>query len=67
MASSPMMTCRRPKETTSTFVGKARERYGDKHDEDMKWADQWQQRSQPEIATDKTRRGEVIKKIWIAE
>ena len=49
------------------FVGKARERYGDKNDEDMKWEDQWQQRSQPELATDKTRRGEVIKKIWIAE
>jgi uncharacterized protein YjbJ (UPF0337 family) len=49
------------------FVGKARERYGDKNDEDMKWADQWRQRSQPEVATDKTRRGEVIKKIWIAE
>lgn len=51
----------------SRFVGKARERYGDKNDEDMKWADQWRQRSQSEIATDKTRRGEIIKKIWISE
>jgi hypothetical protein len=33
----------------------------------MKWADQWQKRSQPEVETDKTRRGEVIKKIRIAE
>jgi uncharacterized protein YjbJ (UPF0337 family) len=49
------------------FVGKAWERYGDKNDEDMKWAGQWQQRSQPEVTTEKTRRGEVIKKIWIAE
>jgi len=33
----------------------------------MKWADRWQQRAQPEAAMDMTRRGEIIKKIWIAE
>ena len=31
-----------------------------------KWADQWQQR-EPEATTDMTRRGEIIKKIWMAE
>jgi uncharacterized protein YjbJ (UPF0337 family) len=30
------------------FIGKVQERYGEKKDELMKWADQWQQRSQPE-------------------
>jgi len=30
------------------FLGKAQERYGDKKDELMKWADQWHQQSQPE-------------------
>ena len=44
-----------------------RERYGENKDELMKWADQWQQRAQPEAAMDMTRRGEIIKKIWIAE
>ena len=29
-------------------IGKVQERYGEKKDELMKWADQWQQRSQPE-------------------
>src|SRR6185295_13993133 len=45
----------------------ARERYGENKDELMKWADQWQQRAQPEVTMDMTRRGEIIKKIWIAE
>lgn len=44
-----------------------RERYGGNKNELMKWADQWQQRSQPETRKEKTRRGEIIKKIWIAE
>jgi uncharacterized protein YjbJ (UPF0337 family) len=44
-----------------------RERYGEHKDELMKWADQWQQRSLPETKKEKTRRGEVIKKIWITE
>jgi uncharacterized protein YjbJ (UPF0337 family) len=44
-----------------------REQYGNKKHELMKWADQWQQRSQPEAAKEKTHRGEVIKKIWITE
>ncbi len=48
-------------------VSLVRERYGENKDELMKWADQWQQRTQPETAKEKTRRGEVIKKIWIAE
>ena len=48
-------------------VSLVRERYGENKDELMKWADQWQQRTQPETAKQKTRRGEVIKKIWIAE
>ena len=37
------------------FVGKVQERYGDKKDELMKWADQWHQKSQPEATKDKTR------------
>ena len=37
------------------FVGKAQDRYGDKKDELMKWADQWYQRSQPEATKEKTR------------
>ena len=45
----------------------ARERYGENKDELMKWADQWRQRSQPDAANEKMRRGEVIKKIWITE
>jgi uncharacterized protein YjbJ (UPF0337 family) len=48
-------------------VSLVRERYGENKDELMKWADQWQQRTQPETAKQKTRRGEVIKKIWITE
>jgi hyperosmotically inducible protein len=48
-------------------VSLVRERYGENKDELMKWADQWQQRTQPETAKEKTRRGELIKKIWIAE
>lgn len=55
------------KESRNKFVGKARGRYGDQKDEDMEWAGQWQQRSQPEVATDKTSGGEVINKIWDAE
>jgi len=38
-----------------TFVGKVQERYGDKKDDIMKWADQWHQRSQPEATKEKTR------------
>jgi len=45
----------------------ARERYGESKDELMKWADQWRQRTQPEATMDITRKGEIIKKIWIAE
>jgi uncharacterized protein YjbJ (UPF0337 family) len=48
-------------------AGLVRERYDGNKDELMKWADQWQQRAQPEAAMDMTRRGEIIKKIWIAE
>jgi uncharacterized protein YjbJ (UPF0337 family) len=48
-------------------VSLVREQYGEKKDELMKWADQWQQRSQPETTKEKMRRGEVIKKIWITE
>jgi uncharacterized protein YjbJ (UPF0337 family) len=48
-------------------VSLVREQYGEKKDELMKWADHWQQRSQPEAATERMRRGEVIKKIWITE
>jgi uncharacterized protein YjbJ (UPF0337 family) len=48
-------------------VSLVRERYSETKDELMKWADQWQQRAQPEAAMDMTRRGEIIKKIWIAE
>ncbi len=49
------------------FVGKARERYDNTKDEDMKWTYQWQQRSQPEVTTEKTPGGEAVKKLWIAE
>jgi len=44
-----------------------RERYDGNKDELKKWADQWQQRSLPEAKKEKTRRGEVIKKIWRTE
>ncbi len=37
------------------FVGKVQERYGDKQDELMKWADQWHQRSHPVAMGNKTR------------
>jgi len=37
------------------FVGKVQERYGDKKDVLMKWADQWYQRSQSEAMGQKTR------------
>ena len=30
------------------FIGKVQERYGDKKDELMKWADQWHQKPTPE-------------------
>jgi hyperosmotically inducible periplasmic protein len=44
-----------------------RERYGENQDELMKWADQWQRRAQPEATMDMTRRGEIIKMIWMTE
>jgi uncharacterized protein YjbJ (UPF0337 family) len=47
-------------------VSLVRERYGEKKDELMKWADERQQRSQPEGTNEMTRRGEVIKKLLIA-
>jgi osmotically-inducible protein OsmY/uncharacterized protein YjbJ (UPF0337 family) len=49
------------------FIGKVQERYGEKKDELMKWADQWQQRSQSEATKEKTRREEIIQKRWITE
>jgi len=48
-------------------VSLVQEQYGEKKDDLMKWANQWQQRSQSEATKEKTRRGEVIKKMWIAE
>ena len=36
------------------FIGKVQERYGDKKDELMKWADQWNQKSEPEATKPKT-------------
>jgi uncharacterized protein YjbJ (UPF0337 family) len=36
-------------------VSLVRERYGEQKDELIKWADQWQQRSQPEATKEKTR------------
>jgi uncharacterized protein YjbJ (UPF0337 family) len=44
-----------------------RERYGEHKDELMRWADPWQQRAQPKATRDMTRRGEIIKKIWMTE
>jgi hyperosmotically inducible protein len=44
-----------------------RERYDRNKDELMKWAGQWRQRSLPDAKKEKTRRGEVIKKIWRTE
>jgi uncharacterized protein YjbJ (UPF0337 family) len=41
------------------------EQYGNKKHELMKWANQWQQWSQPVAAKEKTRRGEVIKRMGI--
>ncbi len=38
-----------------TIIGKMQERYGDKKDELMKWADTWHQKSAPESTTQKTR------------
>lgn len=38
-----------------TFVGKVQERYGDKKEELMKWADKWHQTSEPEATKQKTR------------
>jgi hyperosmotically inducible protein len=43
-----------------------REQYGEKKEELMKWADQWQQRSQSEATKEKTHREEIIKKGWIS-
>jgi uncharacterized protein YjbJ (UPF0337 family) len=48
-------------------VSLVRERYGEKKEELMKWADQWQQRSQSEATKGKTRREETIQKRWITE
>jgi uncharacterized protein YjbJ (UPF0337 family) len=48
-------------------VSLVRERYGEKKDELMKWADRWQQRAQPEATKEKMRRGDVIRKIRITE
>jgi uncharacterized protein YjbJ (UPF0337 family) len=45
----------------------AREQYGENKDELMKWADQWRQRSQPDAAKEKMRRGVLIKAIRITE
>ena len=39
----------------SNCVSLVRERYGEKKEELMKWADQWKQRSQPEATKEKTR------------
>ena len=39
-----MMTCSRFGGNYDKFVGKAQERYGDKKDELMRWADQWHQK-----------------------
>lgn len=36
------------------FVGKAQERYGDKKEEIMKWADEWQPKILPDAAKGKT-------------
>ena len=48
-------------------AGLVREQYGNKTLELMKWADQWQQRSQLDTTKDKMRRGEVIRRIGITE
>jgi uncharacterized protein YjbJ (UPF0337 family) len=48
-------------------AGLVREQYGNKKLELMKWADQWQQRSQLDTTKDKMRRGEVIRRIGITE
>ena len=47
-------------------VSLVRERYGERKEELMEWADQWQQRSQSEATKEKTRREEIIKKGWIS-
>jgi uncharacterized protein YjbJ (UPF0337 family) len=48
-------------------VSLVQEQFGEKKDELMRWADRWQQRSQPEAPKEKTCRGGVIKKIWLSE
>ena len=50
----------------SHCVSLVREQYGEKTEELIKWADQWQQRSQVEATKEKTRREEIIKKGWIS-
>ena len=47
-------------------VSLVREQYGERKEELIKWADQWQQRSQSEATKEKTHRGEIIKKGWIS-
>ena len=48
-------------------VSLVRERYGERKEELMKWADQWQQRFQSEATKEKTRGEEIIQKRWITE
>jgi uncharacterized protein YjbJ (UPF0337 family) len=50
----------------SNCVSLVREQYGEKKEELIKWADQWQQRSQSEATKEKTRRDEIIKKGWVS-
>lgn len=50
----------------SNCVSLVREQYGEKKEDLIKWADQWQQRSQLEATKEKTRRDEIIKKGWIS-
>lgn len=50
----------------SNCASLVREQYGEKKEELIKWADQWQQRSQLEATSEKTRRDEIIKKGWIS-
>jgi uncharacterized protein YjbJ (UPF0337 family) len=47
-------------------VSLVREQYGEKKEELMKWADQWQQRSQSGATKEKTHRDEIIKKEWLS-
>ena len=50
------------------FVGKVQERYGDKKDELMKWADQWHQQSAADARRERRADGKQSRRErWLTE